>query len=170
MLGAAIAAQGDVDIIPEPGAQGDMPPPPKLGNAGGEIGIVKVGGEIKAKALGKTDGHVGVAGKVEIQLETVEDHSKPGGAGGHGGKAGNGRERCAQIIGNENLFSKANQEHADARAEFGRNHLTLPQLRCHILVLNDGTGGNFCEERDIQGEIQKKCDPRISRAKAGNKT
>ena len=36
------SAQGDVHIVPEPGGQGDVPPPPELRHRTGEIGVVKI--------------------------------------------------------------------------------------------------------------------------------
>ena len=48
-LGAAdpTAPQRDVDVIPKPGGEGDMPPPPKLRGRAGEIGVVEVLQEVE---------------------------------------------------------------------------------------------------------------------------
>ena len=48
-LPAAVAAQGDVDVIPEPGGQGDVPAPPELGHALGDIGVIEVDAELEAQ-------------------------------------------------------------------------------------------------------------------------
>ena len=45
----AVAAQRDIHIIPEPGAQRYVPASPELCDAGGNIGIVKVFKEVEAK-------------------------------------------------------------------------------------------------------------------------
>ena len=155
VLGTAITTQGDIDIIPEPGAKGNMPPPPELRNAGGQIGVVKVFGKIKAKALGKTDCHIGIAGEIKIELETVEYHSQPCGTGRHGGKPGDGGEGSAKIVGNQHLFAQSHQKQADACAELCRRHAAVAELRSHVLILDNGTGRHLWEKGHIQGKIQK---------------
>ena len=37
-----VASQGDIDVFPEPGAQGDMPSAPEFRNAPGDIGMIEV--------------------------------------------------------------------------------------------------------------------------------
>ena len=81
------AAKGDVQVLPEPCGQGNVPPPPEFRHRGGGIGIVEVFREVKAQHLPHADGHVGVAGKVEVDLEAegrdaqpaAENRQRPGG-------------------------------------------------------------------------------------------
>ena len=44
-----VAAQGDIYIFPEPGAEGDVPAPPEFGDAPGDIGVVEVDFEFEAQ-------------------------------------------------------------------------------------------------------------------------
>ena len=37
-----VAPQGDVDVVPEPGGQGDVPAPPEVGDGDGQIGFVEI--------------------------------------------------------------------------------------------------------------------------------
>ena len=63
-----VAAEGDIDILPEPAREGHMPAPPELGDGGGDIRVVEVLGKVEAQHLAHADAHHGVAGKVEIEL------------------------------------------------------------------------------------------------------
>ena len=65
----AVTAQGNIDVLLEPAAQGNMPTPPKLRNAFRDIGIIKVLKEVKAKHPPQADRHIRIAGKIEINLE-----------------------------------------------------------------------------------------------------
>ena len=63
------AAQGDVQVVPEPVGQGHMPPPPEFCNGPGKIGCVKVLPQGEAHAVGHAQGHVGVGGEITVDLE-----------------------------------------------------------------------------------------------------
>ena len=70
------AAQGDVDVIPEPSRQADVPPAPELGDVATEVGHVEVAHQLDPEKLRRSDGDVGVAREVAIDLESEEDGSK----------------------------------------------------------------------------------------------
>ena len=59
----AVAAEGDIHILPEPAGQRHVPAPPELGDGPGDIGVVEVLGEIEAQHPAHADAHQGVAGK-----------------------------------------------------------------------------------------------------------
>ena len=63
-----VAAEGDIDILPEPAREGHVPAPPELGDGGGDIRVVEVLRKVEAQHLAHADAHHGVAGKVEIEL------------------------------------------------------------------------------------------------------
>ena len=46
---APVAAQGNVDVIPEPGGERDVPAPPELPDGSGHIGIVEVLKELESR-------------------------------------------------------------------------------------------------------------------------
>ena len=62
------AAQRNVDIVAEPTAQRDMPPPPQLRDRTADEGIVKVFQKVKAEHLPQTDGHIRIPWKIKVQL------------------------------------------------------------------------------------------------------
>ena len=72
-----VAAQGNVDVIPEPARKRDMPAPPKFGDATGDIRQIEVGRAIKAKQSSQAVAHLTVTGEVEIQLQAVRDNAQP---------------------------------------------------------------------------------------------
>ena len=131
------AAQGDVQILPEPCGQGNVPPPPELRHGGGGIGVVEVFREVKAQHLPHADGHVGIAGEVEIDLERVRDGADPR------------RDRCGvrhggdvlpdgpHLVGDEHLLAQT--DHQPLQTLAGLAHRLPPVLQVvgHCLVLHD---------------------------------
>ena len=59
-------AQGEINIIPEPGAEGNMPATPKFRNRTGNIGIVEVGQEMEAEHSAQADCHIGITLKIKV--------------------------------------------------------------------------------------------------------
>ena len=60
-----------------------MPPAPELGDGAGDVGIVKVLQKVESKHPAKANGHVRIAGEVEVDLEGVGNDAQPRKAGGH---------------------------------------------------------------------------------------
>ena len=56
--GTSASSQWEIDIIPEPGHQRDMPPAPELRDGARLIGEVEVAHQVDAKESCRTDGHV----------------------------------------------------------------------------------------------------------------
>ena len=81
----SVSAQGDIHIFPEPGAQGDMPPLPEFVNGTGEVGIAEILQKVEAEHFAQTDGHVGIARKIIVDLHGVGDRAHPCRDGGHVG-------------------------------------------------------------------------------------
>src|SRR5438034_7077721 len=63
-----VSAERDIDVIPEPGREADVPARPEIAETGGEVGIVEVQDQIEAHELRHAAGHVGVAAEVEVYL------------------------------------------------------------------------------------------------------
>ena len=66
---AAVAAQRDVHIIAEPGAERHVPAPPEFRHAGGDVWVVEVFLELETYHPPEADGHVGIAGEVKVDLQ-----------------------------------------------------------------------------------------------------
>src|SRR5213078_2856771 len=66
---AAVAAERDVEIVAQPRREGDMPAPPELTKAGGDVRHAEVLRDLEAEQARAADGDVRVTGEVEVDLE-----------------------------------------------------------------------------------------------------
>ena len=62
-------AQRDVEVIPEPARQSNVPALPKFLHAAADVRIEKVAWQGYTKHAGESDGHLAVTGKIEINLQ-----------------------------------------------------------------------------------------------------
>ena len=65
----AASPQGDVQVVPEPGGQGDVPPTPELRDGAGEVGGAEVLHQGEAHGLGRTHSHVRIGGEITVDLD-----------------------------------------------------------------------------------------------------
>ena len=72
---AAVSAQRDIDVIPEPTRETDVPARPEFTQASRQIGVVEIKDEIEPHQLGDSPGHVGVAAEIEKYLPSEGDRS-----------------------------------------------------------------------------------------------
>ena len=151
-----VSPQWDVQVVPEPGGQGDVPPPPELGDAFGDIGVVEVGQELKTQHPSQAGGHVGVAGEVEIDLEGEGQHPQPG-PGNRQLRQGHGLVAVPQgphVVGDEQLFSETNHKDLHAGGEFIRRAGPLVDLVPQVLVFDDGSGNQLGKQGDKGAEVE----------------
>jgi len=74
----AVAAEGNIEVIPEPAAQCHVPAAPKIRDAYGRIGAVEIFGKCKSKQQAQSDSHVGIRGEIEINLKGIGNRAEPG--------------------------------------------------------------------------------------------
>ena len=65
----AAAAERNVQIVAQPAGERDVPAPPEVGDAGGQVRAAEIDREMKAEQLRHADRHVGIAGEIEIDLQ-----------------------------------------------------------------------------------------------------
>ena len=65
----AVPAQRQVQVVPEPAGERDVPAPPELGDRPRDVRVVEVLQEVEAEHPCQADGHVRVAGEVEVDLQ-----------------------------------------------------------------------------------------------------
>ena len=148
----SIAAQRDIEIIAEPRAQRDMPAPPEIGDAARHIGIVEIAHEFKPEHAPQPHGHIGIAGKVKIDLEREGDYAQPC---PHAARRGGGLVHIPQradAVGQQHLLGQADDEHIHARGKLGDAARALAQLVVQIAVLQDRAGDELREERHERAE------------------
>src|SRR5699024_6126479 len=100
----------------EPGGEADVPPPPELFDGRADVGVLEVLQKLEAEHPPQADGHVAVAGEVEVDLEHVAHRANPGGPGVQlGGGGGEHQVRhAAGGVGDEQLLGKPDHKPADA--------------------------------------------------------
>ena len=108
---------------------------------------------MEPKEVPQTDGHVRIAGEVEVDLERVGDGAQPrrGRRGvGHGGDL---LPDGAHLVGDEHLLAQA--DHQPLQALAGLRQILPPVLQIvgHRLVLHDGPGDQLGEQRHIRAEV-----------------
>jgi len=148
-----IAAEGNIQIVAKPGGQGNVPPAPELLDGPGNIGIIEVFHELEPEHVPKADGHVRVAGKIEINLQGVAQDAEPGHRGGKEfGRNGEDLvRRQGYHIGDEHLFAQPDDEPAYPFGKPLHAHGSVEQLVRDILIPDDGAGHELGKQRDIQG-------------------
>ena len=77
-LAFPVTAQRNVEVIAQPGGQGDVPAVPEIGHAVRLIGGIEVDGETEAQQQGDTDGHVAVTREVAVYLQGVAVYAGKG--------------------------------------------------------------------------------------------
>ena len=133
-----------------------MPPAPKLRHALGNIGIVEVDAEFKAQHSPQASSHVGVTGKVEINLQRIGTGSRPGpqGAGGHR-VGGHGVPQHAKLVGQQHFFGQPHHKEANPGIKKGGRLPSGDQLLVDILVPDNGAGDELGEQGDVGGKVNQ---------------
>ena len=88
----AAAAERDVQVVLQEPRQGHVPAAPEVDDAGGLVRRVEIDRQRHAENARQSDGHVGIAGKVKVDLKGVGQHPAPGlekGRRAGGGEDGN---------------------------------------------------------------------------------
>ena len=77
--GGAASAEGNVEVVAEPGVERDVPSAPELGDAPREIGDAEVAFQPDAEEFSATKGNIRVAGEVAINLDCEGEDASPDG-------------------------------------------------------------------------------------------
>ena len=64
-------SQGDVDVVPQKAGKADVPAPPELAHAAGEVGAEEVLVTAQTQQVRHADGQLRIAGEVEIDVERI---------------------------------------------------------------------------------------------------
>ena len=153
----ARAAHREIDIVPEPAAERDVPAVPELREGAGDVGIVEVLLEAEAEHRPKADGHVGIAGEIVVELQGVGHTAEPG--HGRGDLPGRGEAEArlpgeGEVVGEEDLLAEAAQKAADALLKALLGDLPLADLGGDAVVADDGARDELREEGDVEPEIE----------------
>ena len=149
------APEGKVDIVPEPAPQRYMPAlRPELGHACRQVGPPEILAQIDAEQARNADSHVGIAGKVAIDLEGKEvDCNQQFERRGIGRYAKGIVDHRRQVVGNNHLLEQPPEKELQ-----GPDHARAvpcqpgPRLRQERAGALDGPGENLREPGQIQGQ------------------
>ena len=67
-LSLTVTTQGNVDIITEPGTQGDVPSSPEFTDTVATVRIVEVLLELETEHLAETDRHIRITREIKVDL------------------------------------------------------------------------------------------------------
>ena len=156
------ASQGDVQVIPEPEGEGQVPPPPELGDGGGNVGVIEVLRGLKAEQRPQADGHVAVAGEVKVNLQGVGNRPQPGHPPVQAVPQGeSGVDHRGGHFGNQGLLGKA---HGEAPEPLGRLPGGDPgafQPLGELAEAGDGAGDRLGEEGEIEQHVGEAPGPGV---------
>src|ERR1700730_1509837 len=117
----AIATQRNIEIITKPGAQTDVPAPPEILNAVGQVLLPEIHHKMKTHQLGTSAGDAAVPAEIAVNLPSESIGSEQ-----HDRKA-RGTERSAKrSVGNEGAIIR---NHALAEQAFQNQQQAVENLR-----------------------------------------
>ena len=132
-----------------------MPTTPELGNALADVGLVEVLVKPEAHHQTQADGHIGVAGKVEIQLRGVRQDAQPGiRRTGVRQRKGTVRQRRYRV-GDKDFLDEALHEPERALTELFHGMGAVGELIRQVLVTQHRPGNKLGEQRNESREINK---------------
>ena len=132
-----------------------MPAAPELGNALADVGLVEVLVKPEPHHQAQTNGHIGVPGKVEIQLRGVRQYAQPGiRRTGIGQRKGTVRQRRYRV-GDKDFLDEALHEPERALTELFHGMGAVGELVCQVLVTQHRPGNKLGEQRNEGREINK---------------
>ena len=157
-LRAPVASERDVEVVPQPARQGDVPPAPEVLKVDGGVRPVEVDGELDPQQERKADGDVGVPGEVAVDLNGVAPDAEEC-----------VERRVARRGGEDRIDDGRRDEGADhdlleqpPHDELGRPGVVdvLPvvaatNLREQLATSNDGAGDQVREEREVDRHVDR---------------
>src|SRR6478736_7972649 len=134
-----------------------MPTAPELRDRAGDVRVVEILSELEAEDAAQADGHVRIAGEVEVDLHRVAGETEPG-------------DRAADLrrwqredlvghrtgrVGQENLLRQANDEALRTSRQVVQRDVAVAQLGGDIGVAHDRPRNELRKEGLEQREAEK---------------
>ena len=135
-----------------------MPAPPELGDGARGIGQAEILRVFEAEDAAHADGHIGIAGKIEIDLKGIEHDAEPGRGGRRRGGAAvqDLRGDLARGVSQQDLFGKADAEAGRAVECVSGVKAARVDLPGDVGIADDRPGDELREERDVEQKFCKR--------------
>lgn len=148
------AAQGDVEVVPEPERERDVPAPPEVRYAHGGIGVLEVLGAAEAQRPAQAQGHVAVTGEVEVQLKAVGGGAQPGEPGVQRGARGKrGVRRRGRAAREQQLLRQPQTEAPQPERPVPRGAAAAAQLGFKVLKARERAAHDLREKGDVKQSL-----------------
>ena len=157
--GATIAAQGDIEIIPQVAAERHVPPAPEILDVQRLVGRIEIDRQPDVEQERRPDRHVAIAAEIEIELERVGETGRPGAE-----KIERFPTLEARVcpyregVGNDHFLEQADAENKQAKGNIPIAHDQGParlELRHHLAVVQDRTCYEVREKGDEQRIVEE---------------
>lgn len=134
-----------------------MPAPPELSRTLGDVGIVEIPRIVESHHLAKTDGHIRIAGEIEVDLKGVCSHSREApdetNLGGRAGKKRIRKDTCR--VSEQYLLAQTYAEEAQALRKAGERDTSIVDFMHDIGIAHDRASNELREHRDIHAQIKR---------------
>ena len=129
-----------------------MPPPPEFRDAFGQIGVIEIFREMEAKHPPQADGHVGIPGKIEVNVQGKGNGIQPGEHHGRSRAFPIELYKHRQIVCQNDLFRKAHEKPPQTLPHSFPAVFPTVQLPGHVPVADDGAGNELGKQGNIGTE------------------
>ena len=155
--GRAAAAEGKIKIVAKPGGQRDMPACPVLAERSRYVRIVEILGKAEAEHPAQPDGHVGVSGEIEIDLQCEANGAQPCSRGSEpdGWDGEYPVSDGGDVIGDDYLFGRSDDEAPDTISEIFEIDMAFHKLGRNLLVADDRACDQLGEHCHEAGEVHE---------------
>ena len=150
---ALVAAERDIDIIPEPCSHGYVPAAPEVGNAVGKERVIEILKEAEPKHTPKAYCHIGIAREVKVNLESVSYNAKPCRKHCWRGLCACRLPQQPYVVCKQYLFAYAAYKPLYAGRKQLYRAFSMLQFVCHGLVADDWAGYKLRKQRDVCAEV-----------------
>ena len=132
-----------------------MPPPPELRDASREVGVVEILHKMEPQHPPQADGHVGIAGKVEVNIQGKGHGVHPVKQDGFFAALTEQPDQQGKVIRKNDLFPQPYQKPPQSRRRVVPAVLPVLQLPCDVRIADDGACNQLGEQGDIRAEVDE---------------
>src|SRR5450759_592633 len=155
----AVAAQRDVEVVPQPAGQRDVPATPEVLDGTRGVRRVEVLGQLDAEKQRDADGDVAVGAEVAVDLHRVGDDPPQGLPGRERLRRGEDAvdDVRRQVVGDQYLLGQAAEDEDEGAAGVDAVRVARrAQLRQEVAGTGDRTREQVREERHVDAEVQRR--------------